>query len=90
MKYVSKEATGSESSVANKDQIDWNDFNYPICLKIYHYDSDETPEVHKRKVGLMRLNHVLIMLGTFVNIIGNIAGAAQGYFFPNLVSPMAA
>lgn len=84
MKYVSKEPTGTESSVANKDQIDWNDFNYPICLKIYHYDSEETPEVHKRRVGLLRLNHILIMLGTFINIIANIAGAAQGYLFPNL------
>ena len=89
MKYVSKEPTGTESSVANKDQIDWNDFNYPICLKIYHYDPEETPEVHKRKVGLLRLNHTLIMLGTFVNIIANIAGAAQGYFFLDLEFTMA-
>lgn len=90
MKYLSKEPAVSESNVASKEQIDWNDFNYPMCLKIYHYDSDETPEVHKRKVGLMRLNHVLIMLGTFVNIIANIAGAAQGYISCNLGSPMEA
>lgn len=43
MKYVSKEVATSEASVANKSQIDWNDFNYPICLKIYHYDATETP-----------------------------------------------
>ena len=79
MKYISKDGTGSDSQVAGKDQIDWNDFNYPICLKIYHYDSDETPEVHKRKVGLMRLNHTLIIVGTFINFITNIIGAAQGY-----------
>lgn len=44
MKYVSSENATSEASVANKGQIDWNDFNYPICLKLFHYDSTETPE----------------------------------------------
>lgn len=63
----------------NNNNIDWNDFNYPICLKIYHYNSDETPDVHKRKVGLLRLNHTLIILANFINIIANIIGAAQGY-----------
>jgi hypothetical protein len=43
MKYLSKEPTGSETGVNGKQEVDWNDFNYPICLKIYHYDSDETP-----------------------------------------------
>lgn len=63
----------------NNNNIDWNDFNYPICLKIYHYNSDETPDVHKRKVALLRLNHTLIILANFINIIANIIGAAQGY-----------
>lgn len=41
MKYVTGGAgSTSEASMANKGQIDWNDFNYPICLKIYHYDSE--------------------------------------------------
>ncbi len=79
MKYVSKEVATSEASVANKSQIDWNDFNYPICLKIYHYDATETPEVHRRKVMLLRVNHTLIILATFINLIANIAGAIQGY-----------
>ena len=50
MKYVTSEAVSSEGSVANKGNIDWNDFNYPCLIKIYHYDPKETPEVHRRRV----------------------------------------
>lgn len=78
MKYLSKEPTGSETGVSGKQEVDWNDFNYPICLKIYHYDSDETPQIHKRKVGLIRLNHTIIILANFINLITNIINAAQG------------
>ena len=81
MKYVASEAVSSES-VANKSNIDWNDFNYPCLIKIYHYSPEETPEVHRRRVALLRINHTLIIVATFLNIIANIAGAAQGYLFP--------
>lgn len=77
MKYVTSEAVSSDGSVAKSGNINWNDFNYPICLKIYHYDPQETPEVHRRRVALLRINHTLIIVATFLNIIANIAGAAQ-------------
>jgi hypothetical protein len=41
MKYVSKSETGSEN--LDDKKINWNDFNYPCLLKIFHYDADETP-----------------------------------------------
>ena len=37
MKYVTSEAVSSEGSVAKAGNIDWNDFNYPILIKLYHY-----------------------------------------------------
>ena len=79
MKYVASEVVSSEGSVANRGNIDWNDFNYPLLIKIYHYDPTETPEIHRRRVALLRLNHTLIILATFLNIIANIVGAAQQY-----------
>ena len=36
MKYITSDVVSSDGSLANKGNIDWNDFNYPICLKIYH------------------------------------------------------
>ena len=41
MKYEAGSGAGSEN-MDNK-KIDWDDYNYPICLKIFHYDSNETP-----------------------------------------------
>lgn len=84
MKYVASEVVSSEGSVANKGNIDWNDFNYPCLIKIYHYNPDETPEIHRRRVTLLRINHTLVIFATFLNIIANIAGAAQGYLYCNL------
>lgn len=43
--------------------------------------------MHRRKVGLLRLNHVLIMVATFCNIIANIAGSAQGYVICKVECP---
>ena len=85
MKYVTSEAVSSEGSVANKGNIDWNDFNYPCLIKIYHYDPKETPEVHRRRVALLRANHTLIIIALLLNIIANIAGAAQKYLKNDLV-----
>lgn len=78
MKYVTSEAVSSEGSVAKQSNIDWNDFNYPCLIKLYHYNPDETPEVHRRRVALFRINHTLIIVALLMNIIANIAGAAQG------------
>ena len=43
MKYVTSEIASSEGSIAKSGSIDWNDFNYPCCLKIFHFNPDETP-----------------------------------------------
>lgn len=79
MKYMTSEAVGSEGSMAKNGNIDWNDFNYPCCLKIFHYEASETPEVHQRRVFLLKVNHILIIVINFINLIANIAGAAEGY-----------
>ena len=84
MKYVTKEVTSEATVTNNSNQIDWNDFNYPVCLKVFHFNQDETPDIHKRKVRLLWLNHILILLANLLNIIANIAGAAQGYACLNL------
>ena len=83
MKYMTKAASeiaSSDSSLTNNNNnIDWNNFNYPVCVKLYHYDPSETPEIHKRKVSLFKLNHLLIILSTILNFVTNIINTATGY-----------
>jgi hypothetical protein len=79
MKYVAgggSEANQSEDGDLKK--IDWNDYNYPVCLKIFHYDPKETPEVLRKRVALLRINHILIIVACVWNFINNIVNAAQG------------
>lgn len=75
MKYM-KSDSGSDKA---EGKIDWNDFNYPCLLKIFHYDSDQTPEALSRTVLLLRVNHILIIFTCLWNFINNIVDAAQGY-----------
>ena len=78
MKYASPEQ-GSEN-LTNK-KVDWNDYNYPCLIKIFHYDSDETPEPLVRRVRLLRIAHILIVFVCLWNFINNIVDTAQGYSF---------
>lgn len=78
MKYVKEDADAHSDNLSTK-KIDWDDYNYPICLKIFHYNADETPEPLRRKVFLLRINHILIIFALIWNFINNIVDAAQGY-----------
>lgn len=72
-------ATHSEdANLEQPKKIDWNDFNYPICLKIFHFNPDETPEVLRRRVLLLRANHLAIIIACILNFIANIVSTAQG------------
>ncbi len=75
MKYAQSDPDVNSDHDAKK--INWQDYNYPICLKIFHYDPEETPQHLRRKVGLLRLNHILIILSLIWNFINNIVDAAQ-------------
>lgn len=75
MKYMSSEQ-GSEGG--HNKKIDWNDYNYPCLIKIFHYDSDETPEALRKSVCLLRINHILIIFTCVWNFINNIVNASQG------------
>lgn len=80
MKYVASEvaSSGEDMNGGNK-KVDWNDFNYPVCLKVFHYTPEETPEVLRRTVSLLRVNHLLIIVACLLNFITNIVDTAQGY-----------
>lgn len=43
MAYVSEKVPNSSEAGLEPKPIDWNDFNYPICLKIFHYTPSEIP-----------------------------------------------
>jgi hypothetical protein len=77
MKYTKPDSDAGSENIESK-KIDWNDFNYPICLKIFHYNSDETPETLRWRVRFLRLNHTLIIFAIFWNFINNCVDAAQG------------
>lgn len=40
MKYMASEIVSSDGGLTNNKSIDWNNFNYPVCLKMYHFDPD--------------------------------------------------
>lgn len=75
MKYMASEVVSSEGSMSKSGNIDWNDFNYPCLLKIVHFNPDETPEIHKKRVLFLRINYILIIFINLINLIANIAGA---------------
>lgn len=60
------------------NSINWNDFNYPICLKLFHYDRTKVPEAYRRQVVLLWLNHILISVSMGLNLLTNIIATAQG------------
>ena len=70
--------SGAESESLGEKKVDWDDYNYPICLKIFHYDSDETPEPLRWRVRGLFWNHIFILFFLPWNLINNIANAAQG------------
>lgn len=76
MKYSSSE---HESEKIGGKKIDWNDYNFPCCVHIFHFDPDETPEPLVNKVRLLRLNYMLIVFVCLWNFVNNIVGTAQGY-----------
>lgn len=78
MKYAAKSDADVNSDHQESKKINWEDYNYPICLKIFHYDPTETPEHLRRKVAMLRINHMLIIIALLWNFISNIVGAAQG------------
>ena len=64
-----------------KKEIDWNDYTYPpcACVKMFHYVAEETPNRYKRKVLLLKINHIAIIFALLLNLLTNIIGTAQGY-----------
>jgi hypothetical protein len=77
MKYMKSEAETHSENLESK-KVDWNDFNYPCCIHLFHYNPEETPEVLRRRAALLRLNHILIIFTTLWNFISNIVATAQG------------
>lgn len=85
MNYVAKAAlNNSVQSVKSSmtpqtgPKINWDDFNYPPLLKVIHYDITEVDNEKRLTVRAMWLQHVLIFLEGFINIINSIAITAAG------------
>lgn len=79
MKYVASEVGTNAEDLNTKDKkVNWEDYNYPCCLQIFHYNSEETPDVLKRKVAFLRVNHILMLAVNILNFIANIVDTAQG------------
>jgi len=85
MNYVAKAALNNsvqsiKSSMTPQSgpKINWDDFNYPPLLRVIHYDITEVDNEKRLAVRALWLQHVLIFVEGFINIINSIAITAAG------------
>ena len=67
---------GIKNNIPGKQQINWNDFNYPPLIKVFHYNASELEPPVRNKVRLMWLTHIIVVVVTLLNLISNIAQVA--------------
>lgn len=80
MKYEENDAvSNSEANMNGQTAINWNDFNYPCLLKMFHFKRSELPLEFRRVVTMLWLNHILIWAVELLNFITNIVATASGY-----------
>ncbi|CAD8114311.1 unnamed protein product [Paramecium sonneborni] len=55
----------------SKQNIDWDDFNYPPLIKVIHYNIEEVQPEYRLVVRSLWLSSILIAVYTLLNIIDN-------------------
>ena len=80
---LKKAVKGNESSL---DKINWNDFNYPPIIKIFHYDINHVKEEERplmRKLNFVFMGQVLFFILNFINAI---IQTAAGYSWLRIIA----
>ncbi|CAD8071030.1 unnamed protein product [Paramecium sonneborni] len=62
----------------SKQNVDWDDFNYPPLIKVIHYNIDEVQPEYRLVVRSLWLSSILIVTYTLLNIIDNCIQAGYG------------
>lgn len=69
-----------------KSKIDWNDFNWPPLIKVYHFSLDELKEPHLLMVKRMYWGWLLQVAHFPLNFLNAIIQVAVGYSFTRIIS----
>eukprot|EP01071_Lankesteria_metandrocarpae_P014679 Lankesteria_metandrocarpae@DN877_c0_g1_i1.p1 len=64
-----------------QNQIDWTNLNYPICFRIFHYDTDELPSAARRIVHPIHWLFLYSIVIFIVNFVDNIVLITGGVSF---------
>ena len=67
-----KNAVGDSLRANPNPQIDWNDFNYPPVLRLFHYNIEELQGAQKAIVSKMHLSYVIFLLSCVVNLASSL------------------
>jgi hypothetical protein len=73
---LKKAVQGNEATF---DKIDWNNFNYPPFVKIFHYDIGHIKEDEKPLVSRLNFWFIGQILFFIINFINAIIQTAVGY-----------
>jgi len=65
--------------------IQWENYNYPPCMKLIHYDLDEIEEPTRTYVQRLNISLVLTFFGCLLNLINNIVWCIMGIGGPRVV-----
>jgi hypothetical protein len=58
-------------------EIDWNDFNYPPCIRLFHFRVSEVPQEHRATVMVLLACHLLLLVISLLDLVSNIVQAAM-------------
>ncbi|CAD8194755.1 unnamed protein product [Paramecium octaurelia] len=67
------------SNKPDQSEINWNDFNWPPLIKIFHFNLSELQDPQKSFVRLLYISYLFILGTTCLNLMDNCIQAGLGY-----------
>ena len=66
------------STETSRPEIDWEEYNYPPCCRLWHYKPSELEDRPRSVARLQYASYLLMMLALIVNTVTNIVCAIGG------------
>ena len=60
-------------------KINWEDFNFPPLLKLFHFSLEGLPEDYKKISRMLLISFIIACVNILLNIINQIAQTAAGF-----------